>query len=448
MLIRDVSSAKLLISTYRIVNNTFILGSLSSGVTVYKQQVRAHNLALALAVLAESNEISLRRIAVIGGGIAGLTVTAGLMSLLPQLEVTVLEKRWDLCPIQQGAETRWLHPHIYDWPEEGSRAPSADLPLLSWREGTAAEVVSEILQRFAEVCVSQPKGGSGPICQRLNLYIGVNHLSINPMTQEVEWVGRKAELDDSFVIVANGYGATERFDAVIVASGFGVESGTSSARTPSYWRNDSISQPLLVGERQSFIVSGHGDGAIVDLCRLTIERFRQGSILRELLKSDVDRLGNKIAADPLRFGSFKDFVQKSSSMEELVTLMVQRIQVRLRKDLMVVLHGAGKNGKNKSIWDLLAGKSSFMNKVLLYSLFKAGAFTLTFDSLKDVVRLYNVTRTNQIIRHGTRAKGEVLRLFVSPDLVSSRLNDMESSDEQSADQLWPAGSFPPIPRSR
>lgn len=135
-------------------------------------------------------------------------------------------------------------------------------------------------------------------------------------------------------------------------------------------------------------------------------------------------------------------------MNELITLLVSRLEIRLRKDVLVVLHGAGKGGDNKTIWDLLDGKSSFMNKVLLYSLFRAGAFTLTFDPLKDVVRRYEVGRRNQIVRYGTRAKEEVLRLFSRRDVVSSRLDDMERLDEQSANQLWPPGSFPYIPRSR
>lgn len=36
-----------------------------------------------------------------------------------------------------------------------------------------------------------------------------------------------------------------------------------------------------------FVPSWYGDGAIVDLCRLTIERFQQTRILQDFLGSEV-----------------------------------------------------------------------------------------------------------------------------------------------------------------
>ena len=48
------------------------------------------------------------------------------------------------------------------------------------------------------------------------------------------------------------------------------------------------------GGRQNFLVSGFGDGALIDLCRLTIERYRQDTILYELFPGIVDEVEDTI----------------------------------------------------------------------------------------------------------------------------------------------------------
>jgi hypothetical protein len=110
-LIIDAATASQVIRTYEAVPGVMVLGSLSDGVTVYKQQVRALNLATALVQRAVASKKPLGRVAVIGGGIGGLTLVAGLLVLADaECEITLFEKRWDLCPLQQGSDTRWLHP--------------------------------------------------------------------------------------------------------------------------------------------------------------------------------------------------------------------------------------------------------------------------------------------------------------------------------------------------
>ena len=77
-------------------------------------------------------------------------------------------------------------------------------------------------------------------------------------------------------------GHAAEFDLIILAGGFGLELAEKPFVTNSYWRNEQIAQPILNGTRQSYVVSGYGDGALVDLCRLSIARFRQDSVLYEL----------------------------------------------------------------------------------------------------------------------------------------------------------------------
>src|ERR1700712_5793768 len=86
-------------------------------VTLRSQQVRAFNLAFALIKSGALTPAA--RVAVIGGGIAGVTVAAALCH--HGYSVTILERRPGLMPLQAGSTQRWLHPHLIDWPAIGSR---------------------------------------------------------------------------------------------------------------------------------------------------------------------------------------------------------------------------------------------------------------------------------------------------------------------------------------
>jgi hypothetical protein len=129
----------------------FLIGLLYSGVTIFNQQVRALNLIWALDHAKRLESAS--AIAVVGGGIAGLTAAMALRKIFssspgsPHRTVTLFEKRSVLCPLQRGCATRWVHPHIYEWPEEGSTNPSAGLPVTNWRAGRAADVATGIVSR-------------------------------------------------------------------------------------------------------------------------------------------------------------------------------------------------------------------------------------------------------------------------------------------------------------
>jgi hypothetical protein len=104
-----LSEAEDIIDEYRITDGLFLLGSVARGLTVFDQQVRAHNLAWALwrVLEGEGQAPDRRSIAVIGGGIAGLTLTACVLARSMAFNVTLFEKRWDICPLQQGSDTRW-----------------------------------------------------------------------------------------------------------------------------------------------------------------------------------------------------------------------------------------------------------------------------------------------------------------------------------------------------
>lgn len=253
-------------AAFRLAEELFLVGSLERGVTVYGQQVRAHNLMWALRELDTDAGRGVATIAIVGGGIAGLTAAACALKLFPDAKVTVFERNMDLCALQQGCDTRWLHPRIYDWPRYGSRAPSASLPVLNWVEGRASDVADTILRGFGRY-VEEDRGRNRP---RLWINLGVEHLRISATSRLIEWMGREGRPDGQFVRAGISVGARESFDRIILAAGFGND---AVSLTPSYWRNERLAQPHLAGHVDSYVVSGYGDGGLIDLCRLTIERF-------------------------------------------------------------------------------------------------------------------------------------------------------------------------------
>jgi hypothetical protein len=258
---------------FELADHIHLIGALERGVTIYNQQVRAHNFVWALR---RHRTVEPKQVAVVGGGIAGLTVAACLLSAFQSTKIVLFERRWDLGPLQQGADHRWVHPHLYGWPEEGSEQPSARIPLLSWKAASASVVLSQVLDGLRKCTAAFGN-------DRLEVCLGVEHLKILSAGQRaIEWTGRSSVCLDGFYTVDCAQGAQQDFDEIILTSGFGLEGAPPGLPDVSYWRNEARGQPNLDGRLETFVVSGYGDGAIVDLCRLTIERFRQDKLLDEL----------------------------------------------------------------------------------------------------------------------------------------------------------------------
>jgi glycine/D-amino acid oxidase-like deaminating enzyme len=82
-----------------------------------------------------------KRIGIVGAGIAGLTAAAA--ALQRGFAVTLLEEKPSTVLLwrQADCDKRWLHPHVYDWPQQDSLQDDAKLPVMTWTAGTARGVV-------------------------------------------------------------------------------------------------------------------------------------------------------------------------------------------------------------------------------------------------------------------------------------------------------------------
>lgn len=422
-------------ATFEIAEGIYVIGSLETGVTVYSQQVRAHNLIWALATVGRIDSNAKTRIAIVGGGIAGLTASACALSLFPGAHISVFEKRWDLCPLQQGCDNRWLHPKIYDWPRSGSRAPSASLPILNWSEGRASDVARQIIRGFNLY--------AEPNTDRLDLYIGVKHLKIDSSKRQIEWIATKAKMKHAFLHLAAAEGVRTTFDIIIIAGGFGLEKCPERWKKSSYWRNEQIGQPVLNGVRKPYVISGYGDGAIVDLCRLVVSRFRQDSILYDVFGSrNIESVEQKIRH--LQTQRRQEASNQFEALSEILSLVPQRenIRPRLRSDTAVVMHLTGPDSANKSFEDVFSQKASFLNKFLFRMLYSAGAFSISFDTLEETVQEYGVPDDGVICRYGTNPMGHLTQLFNDPLNLTERLESMKSAQLQTPEPCWVPGSFP------
>jgi hypothetical protein len=228
--------------------------------TVYTQQVRALNLAWALKACGHVSAST--RVVVVGAGAAGLTVAGALAYL--GASVTVLEKEADPLPLQRNCYKRHLHPHIYDWPTRDSMQANAGLPLLTWRAGMARDVAAAIESGF--------EGLRWDYGDRLTLLRDVENLQLDTPSHGSLTFRRRG-----------GAGAAERlvhaYDLLIFAIGFGVEETLWMGARGSYWADDSLDQGGVF-QPGEYLVSGTGDGGLIDVLRIALRNFRQEDLAR------------------------------------------------------------------------------------------------------------------------------------------------------------------------
>jgi hypothetical protein len=439
----------------KLFDGIYILGTLQKGVTAYNQQVRALNLVYALCKSGVPME-SIKSVAVIGGGIGGLMLAASVAAMT-KAKISLFEQHADLCPLQQGCDTRWLHPHIYAWPELGSRQPSALLPFLQWREGRASDVASEVLRRFAEVC--KFKSEKLNMAGRISVFVDVKEIKIDQTKKEISWVGFETADFGGFSRKTAGVGKSEKFDLILLAVGFGRERPARAGSQQLYWQNDDLSQPRLTEESRTFLVSGSGDGALVDLFRLTIERFRQDRIVYEIFDGNLDEIecairkeiatreeSMKNSSKPESWWAFFERLEKKSESKSVhLSESIDLLKSRLRKDTRVILHVSGPSKKIRSMEGALEQKSSFLNKLLTYMLYRCGAFIPSFRGLEETIKRFGPHRRDIICRHGTDSVGTICDLFL--DDIPNELFDDLRNRQQSPAPLWPPGYFPTIPNS-
>jgi hypothetical protein len=392
----------------------YSIGTLHSGVTVLSQQTRALNLAWAFVetglvdcIVPTRKSGKPKSIAVIGGGFAGLTFAAGLLAKQANVKITLFEERDTLLPLQHGSDSRWLHPQIYNWPGPRSEMNVAMLPVLNWTAARASDVAVQIMAEWKAVIDKS--------ITPVRLYCNSRHLQIKEASNRlaVEWVGEQREARDATTEKdAQGQttGSSEVFDEIVMAIGFGLERDNAV----SYWRNEQIGQPSLDQMRKAFIVSGQGDGAMIDLLRLCVSQYRPDRILDELfsekrkLLSAIEALHyrNSIARKPTSlFAAFEALSVDAGDVGREFRASREALRRRLRRDTSALLHM-----QQQSFSAIFGPGTSFQNRLLVYLLFKCGGFIPTSDEIDKIVSQNAVSRDCIITRHGTDRNSQFTRI--------------------------------------
>jgi hypothetical protein len=428
-------------ASYRIVPGLYVIGSFERGVTIYSQQVRAHNLAWALSELHRGGGRKLGKVAVVGGGIAGLTMAACLLSLFSEdkdVSITMFERSWDLCPFQQGADSRWVHPHIYNWPRAGSRAPAASLPVLNWTEGRASDVARSVTREFSKF-----HARFGDRADAISLVLGLQHFRIDESKLEISWIGHRTIRADEYFHLDRTEGTSAQFDTIILAVGFGTERQIEGFPTESYWRNEQLGQAPLDGVQRRFLISGFGDGALVDLCRLTVERFRQDTITTELFGSDLEKVEEFFSREIERIGVEANVFELLSASEMPMLLQAkEKLRNRLRKDTQVTLHLRGARKEATSFPYIFGPYNSFLHRLISYLLYRCGALAIDFGELNEAAERRHVEARSILCRYGANTMEHLTSLFVNSDTIRRRFEEIKEKQSQSIERLWLPGTFP------
>jgi hypothetical protein len=245
-------------------HSVFVLGSFEQRVTVFAQQVRALNLVDAILSRGLLQETG--RVAIVGGGAAGITAAVALARAAPNLKTLHLfEARSDVLELQHNS-SRYLHPHFYDWPKAGSDDPNAGLPLMNWTAGSAGEVAASLRAQFDDALRSSI----------LSFQPDMKVTGLNPST-----------ISTVRVLVPDVSSLGKIYDVVILAIGFGLEAFLDGD-TPSYWLPSQMSAALLTPQPEPLIfVSGNGDGGLVDFLMSTFNAMEHRAICELILGLDL-----------------------------------------------------------------------------------------------------------------------------------------------------------------
>ncbi|MBT1156705.1 hypothetical protein J1C56_13985 [Aminobacter anthyllidis] len=337
----------------------YVIGAYDTRITFYSQQVRA--LALAHALHVEHHIGPSARIGVIGGGAAGVMLAAAL-ALQSDAVIQLFEKSEVLMPLQRTATRRRLDPRIYEWPRSDAEHEIAELPILDWTSGSAADVRQAVLGEFEAV-----RAATGSQI--------TTHLHHKIETVSTTAHGYRIDFERDGADGAREQSQTE-VDLLFFTFGFGLEPPRPIKHTPteSYWLDGGIPGAAIDGKaRPCFFISGNGDGGLIDFVAAASAAFDHDAMIRtiahregvmalrdELLAVD----GEARAAEAA--GNGYDFVAAYDDRigAQVAALgLIDEIAARLRPGVQLILQTREP--------DLMSVKTATLNRLATYLVIKA-----------------------------------------------------------------------------
>jgi hypothetical protein len=412
----------------------YILGCYARYLTLYSQQIRALNLVAALSETGKVSEGT--RVAIIGAGAGGLTAAVAAATL--KANVTVLEKSEGVMEIQRNNRQRWIHPHIYDWPNVEGKYDYTVLPFLGWRAAYSENVAAQIVDGWERIRATLP--------------------SLKSLFT-VEIVAIEAANDGSVLLNWNGPGGGQGyFDVVLLSVGFGLE--RMDAFGNSYWAEDDLDSGFRSFKGQKWLISGFGDGGLTDLMRLCIRRFRHAEVASWFGGAKgIDGVKNDLA-EILKDPRASDASFLTERFNQLQTPGLENVlESRLRRSGPT----AYLTGKSNHFY---GPGSSVLNRLILLVLKRLDCWQYRPGPTGEIARTddgrgYQVelgpAKTKELFdrvikRHGPEpalAEPPFNQLWASSSALKARWDALPRDRDRSRVKLWSHGFFGPesSPRS-
>lgn len=282
------------------------LGCDAKSVTISRQQARAIELVdyfVSKNEEAPANVRPFRKIAVVGGGIAGLTLASAAAT--EGIAVTLLEKRNTFMGALRRSN-RHVAPHINDWPYANWHRRDSGCRVLEWQTQPVGRVVTELRRQWGVICEAYEDA--------IQVRRGANVVELCPPD------GRAASISLKTSAPCRTLGP---FDAVILAVGFGRERVPpwDDVNQNSYWYNDRLDQdqdqPDGNVREKRVLIFGTGDGAIAELLRATLQDFGIDTLLewalalRDRSPKEHRNLAQMLCASEERMRAVQDPAQAS-----------------------------------------------------------------------------------------------------------------------------------------
>jgi putative NAD(P)-binding protein len=405
----------------------FVLGCYDNYVTILSQQMRAMNLAWALV---ESGLATPRRrpVAVVGCGIAGVTLASALASR--GVRSVIFERRDRPIPLQQYSQ-RFVHPHALEWPEPTSAERRAILPLLDWRASQVQSVAAGFIDHF-------------------NALVADGRAEFVPNTHVI---GLQQLPEGVFV---HYRGSDRRFQAVpfecgVLAVGFGVDARHLGRSSFSYWDNDNYLRPFDADRPTRFLVTGTGDGGLVEVFRLRIDGFNHDKIIRlvtgipGLATIGAEMQGIERESESVSEEKVSAWLDAQYRNRVPIGPLAEALRGQLRADTSVILNGRGPSPFTR--------RASLFNRYVLHALKRIDGDLTYLGGECDLPSITNNGQgtTIDIVQSGARKRQVVDHLLVRHGPISAidglTINEAAITARPASQQHmgfeghWPEGYF-------
>jgi len=249
----------------------YFIGPFGSRVSFESQQKRA--LYIVGSLLGLGHIKPLHKVAVVGAGLAGLMATLALSARGQHVEL--FEASEGPLTLQAGAFHRFIHPSVNFWPIHDA-VRTTRLPFLDWYSADGRAVIETLTRQWVGPDDGHVRGFDSEEVKPL-----VSYLNLPPH------YGHRMKLErfEAGKVVMSALERTGEFefDVVLLAMGFGVEETFDDPDQKAYWNHDFLEQRAR-NPGQHIIVSGTGDGGLIDCLRLVYSDFRKGDFPLTVIK--------------------------------------------------------------------------------------------------------------------------------------------------------------------